>query len=222
MTNKKRKGFSITELVVSALVLSVIMLGAVGYTAGFIDVSYNSSKQMMNINQARSINESIAKEITNAAYIYPANTEITLSVSGGSSVVINTNNSIALLYKDEINDTYGFTAFYIVGDDLYQFTEAPGYSWDANTSPALSLLSFTGNASKIVSNIDTTNTSLSYDLNYDNGLVDDILEGQISGIATNDPYALIKGIDWQLAQSNIENSTIKVKELSRNVPRFYE
>ncbi len=222
--NKKRKGISLMELVISALLLAIIMTGAAGFTANFMDVSFRNSKQMVNVNEARSITENIAKEISTAKYIYPAGIDITLSPSGGSAVTINTTNSVALLFEEEISGgyTYGLTAFYISGNDLYQFTTAPNYTWDDNTCPATDLLSFAGGASKLVSDINTANTSLSYILNYNNGLTDEILQGEISGVATNNTDALIKGIDWQIAQDNVQSQTIIIKELSRNVPRFFE
>jgi len=227
---KKKAGISLTELVISALLLSIVMLGAAGFSANFMDVSFRNSKQMVNVNEARAITENIAKEISTAKYIYPAGIDIVLSPSGGSAVTISTNSAVALLFEEEASGgghSYGFTAFYPApgsngGTDLHQFTTAPDYTWDDNTNPATSLLSFSGSSTRIISDVDTSNSSLAYILNYNNGLTDEILRGAISGVATNSPAALIRGIDWQLAQSNVESRTIVIKELSRNVPRFFE
>ncbi len=221
-------GITLAELVVSTVVLSLVMLGTVGFTANFMDVSFRNSKQMVNVNQARDVSENMVKEIANAAYIYPAGITISLNTSDNNSFTINTNNSVAMLYRDtDGSSNYGFTAFFLQnndggGTDLCQFSEAPSYTWDDNTSPASGLLNFYGSSSKLISDIDSTNTSLSYILNYSNGLSDEILQGQIGGVDATDPNALIKGIDWQIAQDNVEEHTIKIKELSRNVPRFFE
>lgn len=211
----RKKGISLTELVVTTVILAVVLLGAGGFSANFLDVSYIQSKQMQNINEMRTVSENIGNEIAKAAYIYPAGINLTLN---GTS--ISTNSSVAMLFEDD--SQYGFTAFYMQNGDLYQFVTSPGHYWDDNTSPASDMTEFSGSSSKIASDIDLDNTALTYILNYTNGITDEILEGEVSGITTNDPNALIRGVEWEISQDNVENRIIKIKELSRNVPRFSE
>lgn len=223
MTDKK--GVSLLELVVSISIFSLIMLGTAGFTMNFMDTSYINSKQMMNVNQTRAISESISNEISNAVYIYPSGINIVLN----SSTTINTSNAVAVLYAEEVSGVikYGLTAFFTRANenetrDLCQFSSAPIYSWNANTSPASNLKAFEGSISVLATDISSTDSSLTYILSYSNGLVDKVLEGQINGAQVNEETALIKGIDWQIAQNNVESTTFKVKEMSKNVPRFYE
>lgn len=230
MIKYKSKGVTLAELIVSVMILSIVMLSTAGFTFNFMDASTRTALQIKNVDQARTIFESISKEVANAAYIYPANIDIDLTSSGEeASVTINTNEAVAMLYEYDNYGyiTYGFTAFFLVSKadgsaDLYQFTEYPYHTWTENTSPATTMTSFYGNTTKIISDIDPDNSSLSYILSYSNGLVDEVLLGEIEGATESDPNALIKGIDWEIAQSNLEKQTIKLKELSRNVPRFAE
>lgn len=230
MLNTNKKGIGLAELVISALVLAVIMLGAAGFASDFFSVSSINSEQMDNINQARNINESLSKEISGAAYIYPAGINLNLS-SGNHVITINTTTSVAMLFAGEPDEDgvvhYGFTAFFLQDTgagkaDLYQFVAAPTYDWDTNTSPAINNLNFTGSTSKIANDIVRANSILAYVVSYDDGMTDSILLGERSGGVYTSNLALIKGIDWKLIRSNVENQTVKVNVSSLNIPRVIE
>ncbi len=217
MLNRTKKGISLAELVISALLLAVVMSAASGFAMSFFDVSYIHTEQMQNVNEIRSACSEITDDISNAVYIYPAGVTINLN----SDITINTNNSVAMLFKE--NSQYGFTAYYIQNNILYQFTSPPTADWTNNTSPAENMLSFNGNITKkVISDIDSANTSLTYIMNYGNGITDSVLQGEISSVATNNVNALIKGIDWHITQSNTTNQSLEIKEFSKNVPRFIE
>lgn len=233
LTSDNKKGFTMMELLITTAVLAVLMMGVAGFSASFFDVSATSSKQLLNVNQAREIAQSITSEVRRAAYIYPAGVTISIdyldvATEQASVTNINTTNSPSMLFEEEVNGDvrYGFTAYFLKTENgttnLYQFMQGPEYEWAKNTSPAASLKSFKGIAVKVISDIDTANTSLTYILNYSNGITDKVLQGRLSGTNTNDVNALIKGIDWQIAQKNVEKRTIRVKGLSDNVPRFIE
>ena len=228
-----QKGLNLTEMIISTAIFAIVMLSAANFSSQFFNVSAVSSKQLENVDQSRTIAESIAKEVTNAAYIYPAG--VTISLSGYDSLTgtttsfaINTDESPAMLFGVDIDDniSYGFVTYFFrtqgTKTSLYQFVQSPSYSWAKNTVPAESLLSFNGTISKLVEDIDLTNTQLNYHLNYANSITDEVLIGQIGGADTNDIDALVNGIDWEIAQENVEDQTIKIKGLSRNVPRFIE
>jgi prepilin-type N-terminal cleavage/methylation domain-containing protein len=229
-----KKGFSMLELLVSTIVLAILMMGVAGFSTSFFDVSATSAKQLLNVNQAREIARSISGEIRRADYIYPSGVTISLEYTDTatglvSGIDINTTSSPSMLFSENVNgDTlYGFVAYFIKADDngtanLYQFIQGPAYDWEKDSSPAESLKSFNGAATKIVSDIDMENTKLAYILNYSDGITDKVLQGQLSNTPSNNVDALIKGIEWQIVQNNIENQTIRVKGLSGNVPRFIE
>ncbi len=233
---QSRKGFSMTEMAISTIILAIIMIGAAGFSTGFFNVSATSSVQLLNVNQSRELGQNITNEITNSRYIYPPGTTISLSTThpvtgAGWDFTINTNDSAAMLFSENLNNdanvTYGFVAYFLSDEDdgsttCYQFIDSPSYQWAQNTSPASDLLSFSGNVSVIISDVERNNTTLNYIFNYNNGITDKILQGEISGVAINDSNALIKGIDWQIAQNNIEAQTVRIKGLSKNVPRFIE
>lgn len=232
---EKRKGLSLTEMAISTLILALIMTGAAGFSSEFFNASATSSLQLLNVSQAREIGQNISNEIANSSYIYPPGVTIGLSTTHPATdenwdFNINTTDSVAMLFGEDPNNDgniiYGFVAFFLMEGDgttsLYQFIDSPSYTWDENTSPASELTGFTGNSSIIITDIDSVNTNLSYIFNYSNGITDEILKGEISGIAIDDPNSLIKGIDWEIAQNNVETQTIKIKGLSRNVPRFIE
>lgn len=233
---KKRKGISLTEMAISTAVLAVVMLGAAGFSTGLFNASATSSVQLLNVNQARELGQNITNEVINAKYIYPPGTTISLNAAhpatgAGWNFTINTDNSVAMLFSENLNNDenplYGFIAYFLTEEPggsavLYQFIDDPSYTWDSNTSPASDMVNFTGNVSVIISDIDSADTTLDYIFNYNNGITDEILQGELSGVNINDSNALIKGIEWQIVQTNIEDHTIRIKGLSRNVPRFIE
>ncbi len=233
--NTSKKGFSMAEMVISTAVLAVVMLGIAGLSSEFFGASATSSVQLLNTDQAREVSQGISNEINDSRYIYPPGTVISLStthpVTGLAwDITVNTDDSVAILFSEipnnDTNVTYGFIAYFLRDNNentsLYQFIESPTYQWPIDTSPAANLLTFSGNTSLIVTDIDRTNTTLSYIFNFDNGITDQVLQGEISGGAINDTNALIKGVNWQIAQSNVEDNLINIKGLSKNVPRFIE
>ncbi len=230
-----KKGFSLTEAILSTLVLVMVMMGAAFMSEDFLDVTSNNSLQLMNVSQAREITQSITYDVTNAGYIYPPGVTIAISTThpdtGQSwNFNISTNDSVAILFSDGTdlsgNPLYGLVVYFMEADGerttLYHFVDNPSYSWAENSCPAENLTSFTGVTSGIITDVNRGNTTLNYVFNYENGLTDEILQGQISGVAIDNPEALIKGIEWEIAQGNIEDQTIRIKGLSRNVPRFIE
>lgn len=222
-----KNGYSFVELIVSFIILSIVMLAAAEFTASTFQTSYNHSFQVRRANNDRFSTERIFSQISIADYIYPANTALTFQV-GSNNIQINTNTAIAYLLNDGTSLTspkYFFKAFYLVDKnnnlaDLYEFTSQTAYSWSVNSLPSISQPS--GSSSKIASNINKNDTSLSYILNYESGATDSILTGQLAGSSTSSTYALIKGIDLKLIVEENNKRTIEIKEMSNNVPRFIE
>ena len=92
-TNKKRrnynqihKGFSLIEILVSTIVLSILMLGFAGFTSGVFDVSASHADQIKSVNQARFSTERIITQINKSAYIYPS--DVSLFLSGKSIITL--------------------------------------------------------------------------------------------------------------------------------------
>ena len=227
-TNKKRrnynqihKGFSLIEILVSTIVLSILMLGFAGFTSGVFDVSASHADQIKSVNQARFSTERIITQINKSAYIYPS--DVSLFLSGKS---INTLNSVAMLIPED-DGKYRFVAYYLTANtkglsDLYEFFSNTTYAWNENTCPAYNILSFSGYSSVIASDIDKNNTALEYILNYQNAPTDKVLKGEVSNIISSNKYALIKGIYWKIFQGTTQDQVIQLKGISRNVPRFFE
>lgn len=215
--NKRKKGMSFTEIVISTMALSVLMLGFSEFTASMFNVSANHANQIENVNYARLSSERVITEINKAAYIYPSNINIQLN---GKS--INTNNSIAMLIENN-DGNYIFMAYYMnENNDLCEYISSQSYSWDKNTCPATSMLDFNGNFDIIAKNINIESTNLQYILNYENSSYDENLKGEIGNASVNSSNALIKGVNWNISQGINDLQTIQIKGISRNVPRFFE
>jgi len=221
MLHTTRKGFSLVEILIAISALAIIMLGVAQFTADIFKVSANHASQLNTVNYARLITERVITQISKAGYIYPA--QLSISITGRS---INTSSSIAMLIPDD-NSRYFFVAYYSIDTsdgkaDLYEFTSSNNFAWTKNANPATSMMSFSGSSSIIAKDIIKNNTTLQYILDYQNASYDSILKGSISGVTQNSSNALVKGIDWKIAQGTSRTQTIQVKGISNNVPRFIE
>lgn len=218
-------GVSYVEVVVSIGVLSILMLSLADFSSNAFGVSYNHLMQVEEASQTRFSAERMVNEINQAAYIFPSG--LSISLSGTKTVTINTSSAVAILVPTDMNANpvlYNLIAFYLVdnGDkaDLYEFKSSTGNSWPANTLPISKFASVSGKSSLIASDIDKSNSSLSYLMNYGNGLTDPMLQGSISGINTNVSTALLKGVNWNLVIKKAQSQTVSIKGISKNVPRF--
>jgi hypothetical protein len=230
-----RQGISLIEILISTVVVGVLVMGMADFSAGLFDVSTKGNERIKNVSELRAVSEKISSEILSAAYIYPGSRNIHISGTDNKEnqsfdLTISTNDSVAMLFADIVGTTvkHGLTAYFIHSCEnntstcLYQFTSSATYVWTKNTCPALNATNFSGNFSKIVTDIDADSTDLEYILNYSNGVTDNILKGQIGSVTDTNAYALIKGISWEISQNNSENQVIQIKGLSKNVPRFIE
>ncbi len=225
-----KKAFNFVEVLIALSVLGVIMLALADFSVSLFHVYFDQSRQVENVNQNRVSVAAISDEISKAAYIYPAGQQIALSGDNFTSLNINTNSSVAVLIDDGYESgsrKYIFKAFYLSGQDdnisdLYQFCSDTNFSWTSNTSPASAMKSFTGSVSFVASDIKTDGTSLNYIINYDNGITDSVLKGSVTNVTANSTTALIQGIDWDLLFHKNTDSLVKVKGISRNVPRFIQ
>lgn len=129
--------------------------------------------------------------------------------------------------------------------DLNEFTSSVSKIWAKNKLPGTIFTGLSGSTSLLISNIDNSTTTLSYLLDNTDGVSDDILKGALSNATVTDSTALIKGVDWNLfinhesssgAQSTILNqgtngnestsnssvyeTSVKIKGISKNVPRY--
>ncbi len=225
-----KKAFSFVETLIALCVLGVIMLSLADFSVNLFNIYYDQSKQVENVNQSRISASTITDDITRAAYIYPAGQQITLSGDGINTFAINTNSAVAVLIDDGYENgshKYIFKAFYLEAQDdnisdLYQFCSDSNYVWTENTSPAYNMRTFTGSVSFVASDIKVVETQLNYIINYDNGITDSVLKGSVTNVTANSTTALIKGIDWNLLFHKNTDTSVKVKGISRNVPRFIQ
>jgi len=215
---KSRSGFSLTEIIMSVLLVSIIGLGLADFSANFFNVSYVHAQKLENINFTRYTAEHIAEEIAKSEYIYPSGITISLDDTN-----IDTSGAIALLIpEDKVNLDYRFTAFYIDSGNLIEFHGSSPHNWTINAIPADTLTTFSGSSQIIASDIDTENSQLNYNLNYNNGITDIVLKGEIASVLENSSEALIKGIKWDITIDNVETEKITVYGVSNNVPRYVE
>jgi len=222
-----RRGFTFVEMLISVTALAIIMLALADFSFNTFNISYNHTLQVENANQSRFSSERILNEINKAAYIFPANQNITLITDEGSDS-INTNDAIAMLIPantSQVSQQYNLVAFYLLDGtqdkkDLYEFRSSNSYNWSKNTVPISSFSTVQGNKSLVANDICENNTELTYILNSDNGVADSILQGSISGVSSDSPTALIKGVDWIIAtQKNVLLKT-EIKGIAKNVPRI--
>ena len=216
------KGYSFIEVLISVVILSVIMLSLAEFSSDTFAVTYKHSQLLANANQSRLAIQTVGDEINRAGYIFPSGESITLSGTNFTTLTINTNNAVALLAPVNIaNLTYKFKVFYIQNSSLYEFASNSNYTWSSNTLPVANNTNTYGSVTLIASNLDNTLTSLTYDMNYNNGITDSILTGSISNTTSANTYALIKGIEWNLSIDKVYEQTIDIKGLSQNVPRYF-
>ena len=217
-----KKGYSFIEILISVAILGVIMLSLAEFSSDTFAVTYKHAKLLENANQSRLAIQRVSDEINRAGYIFPSGKSIILSGNNFSTVTINTNNAIAILDPINVaNLTYKFKAFYIQNSSLYEFASSSNYTWSSNALPVANNNNTTGSVSLIASNLANAATSLTYVMNYNNGITDSILTGSISNTTSDNTYALIKGIEWNLSIDKTQEQTIDIKGLSENVPRYF-
>lgn len=217
----KRKAFSFIEMMISIFALSVVMLGFSGATSNVFRISADSSTQLKHVKHARFSSERIVNKLYKASYIYPSGISITLS--GG--ITINTSDSVAMLIRED--EDYRFVAYYFseasaVKSHLNEFISTSLYEWVENTCPAAELTSFSGSSSSIADDIIEAESSLEYIINFNNSQTDQILKGGVTNVLPDNQFALIKGIDWEIAYGTTQTDVIIVKGTAANVPRFFE
>jgi len=216
------KGFSFIEVLMAIAIFGILTLAMASFSSGAFKVMYKQGSQTEMSDQTRFVTAIIPEVINKSYYIFPAGQTISLTGSGLHSSQVNTSISVAVLISDEESDKkYYFKAFYIKSGNLYEFSSSGKLTWNPDTSPATTITSVNGTDSLIATDIDISKSSLSYSLNYNNGVTDPVLLGQISGsTTTSDVNALIKGISWKLAFNKESLVIIKVEGVSKNVPRF--
>jgi len=222
-----RKGLSLTELLISSAVITVMLLAFADYSAGLFQVSSDHAKLLENIDQTRLSSGQITSEVSRAAYIYPKGIDISL-YADHRTLTINTSNAIALLIpvkQQDGSNRYRFTAFYFQNAqegkaNLYEFHSSYDYDWTENTLPASQFAMYNGSSSLIMSDIVTEYTSLSYTVNYDNGVSDTVLKGLISDRTETSSDALINGVLLNITVRKKNDYTYNIKGVSENVPRY--
>jgi|GEM_PF-1784785 len=219
------KGFSYVEVLISVAILAILTLSMAQFSSNAFNIVYKQSQQVEMADQTRFSSDLVSGVITKADYIFPADKTINLLGTNLHTSSINTNNSVAILISDNMGSQYYFKAFYLVSNsngmsDLYQFSSSTKYSWDINTCPISTITTVTGTSSLIASDIDENQSSLTYLLNYNNGITDNILKGNVSGAIISDNDALIKGINWNLSFNKAQVQVMQIEGMSNNVPRF--
>lgn len=229
------KGYSFVEMLISIVILSIVLLSVAEFASNVLNITSRHSQQIEKAVGTRISAERISDKINKAAYIYPGNVDLTLNINGGGQITVSTSDSVAILIpsmnqwddlqlpEDQI--FYDIVVFYLVdqtdgSSNLYEFV-SDGYVfiWGVNTSPLGYSTSFDGTITLLTEDIDTANSNLNYILNYDNGISDTILKGEVSNATVNDTDALIQGVEWNLAIKKFTDSTVSIKGVSKSVPR---
>lgn len=234
------KGFTLVELLIAASLLVVITLSLSGFSSSILDVSAKHSRQVESAKASRFSTERIPETIRKADYIYPNELELNLTINDDTTgntqdtldaYTINTSNSVALLIHnmqdmDSGDDHYYYAIVYFIAQnqttgnyDLYEFSTPTPFEWEDDTLPSENITSFDGNLTTLATGIDKNNCVLSYILNYDNGITDTALLGEVGNVTTSSSNALIKGLDWKVELNNDSKQVIYVKGISKNVPR---
>lgn len=223
------KGLTLVEILIAVFTMVILGLSLANFSSSSFKVSYDQAQQLKNNDQNRFSNSLITSEIQKASYIFPANKNITIygqddSIGQSFSNAINTNTAVAILIKNFDNNNYQLKVFYLLTTsgktNLYEFAAYNDYSWTKNTLPGSNFNNVQGGRSVLLSDINTTSSSLAYVLNSNNGSTDSILKGSIGGVAIDNDYALIKSINWTLSTNNAGNTIIG--GVAENVPRYVE
>jgi len=221
-----QSGFSYVEVLISVSVFAILTLCMAQFSSNAFNVMYKQGQQVEMTDQTRFSTDLIPGIINKAYYIFPAGKVINLTGTNLHTNQINTSSSLAFLISDNgSTPQYYFKAFYLADNtagmsDLYQFSSSTKYSWDNNTCPVLNITTVSGTENLIATDIDKSQSTLTYLLNYNNGITDQILKGSISGITVDDDYALIKGINWNLSFNKAHVQVIQIEGVSNNVPRY--
>lgn len=219
-----KKGFSYVEILMAITALAILTLAMAEFSSNTFGVMFRHGQQLEMADQTRFSTDIITGVINKADYIFPAGKSIALSGTNVHTSSINTNSAVAVLVSDgEDTPQYYFKAFYLVTGtggmtDLYQFSSKYKSTWNTNTRPVITAAY--GTSSLIASDIDPSKTALTYLLNYNNGTTDAVLRGSITGIASDNDYALVKGINWNISFNKANVQTMQVEGISNNVPRF--
>jgi hypothetical protein len=219
-----KKGFSYVEILISIAALAILTLSMAEFSSNTFSVMFRHGQQLEMADQTRFSSDMITSIINKADYIFPAGKTIGITGTNVQVSSINTTNAVAVLISDgQTLPQYYLKIFYFVSSssglkDLYQFSSSSTFNWNANTCPSVSAAQ--GTASLIASDIDSAQTTLTYLLNYNNGTTDPVLRGSVTGVAVDNNYALIKGINWNLSFSKAKVQTMQIEGISNNVPRF--
>ncbi len=218
--NKAYKGLSLSEILITCFVMAVIMLSISEFSWNVFAFSSKNSKVLEMTDQSRIFTERVTSQILMASYIFPSGIEIYLSTDT-KSFSINTDDSIAFLVEDS-NGDYIFYSFFISDDDFYEFRAKYPYTWAENTNPVNDFSYSYGVLSLLGTDVVASESTLSYSLNYENGITDKVLLGTIGAVDTTASNALIKSIEWDIKISKLTDKTMTIKGVSRNVPRYIQ
>lgn len=209
------KAFSLLEILISVAVMSIISLYMANFTSDMFNVSFKHAESLTNVSQSRQVSKLISNEINRAEYIFPSGLQFNLYVPS-SSISVNTQDAVAFLTESDTSGDYVLKVFYIENNNLYLFVAANELSWPTNTLPYSLFATGSGSSGLVMSNIDTSKTTLAYTLNENNGNSDIILKGMIGGAQNDDANALIRGFDWKISMNN---KYYYIGGVSQDVPR---
>ncbi len=219
--SKVHKGFSLSEIIITCFVMAIIMLSISEFSWNVFAFSSKNSKVLEMTDQSRIFTERVTSQMLMASYIFPPGLEIYLSTDS-SSFAINTEDSIAFLVEDGSSGDYIFYSFFISGDEFYEFRAKYPYTWVENTNPVSDFTYSYGVLSLLGTDVVASESTLSYSLNYENGITDKVLLGTIAAVDTTSINALIKSIEWDIKISKLNDKTMTIKGVSRNVPRYIQ
>lgn len=231
------KGLTLTEMLISSVILSILMLSLANFSFDILNVAEKHSGQIETTQSSRFSLERITEQIRNASYIFPAGQDIgfTVEFNGDTgysfnSETVNTSNAIALLvpfagnpfYQDSETPVYNLIIYYLEKNtdgtsNLREFsTSYPSVYWSINSIPEEG--TSYGSSTILAKDIVTDSSDLTYILSYDSSSTDTVLKSELQNAEVSDSNALIKGIDWDFTLER-NNTNVNVKGISRNVPR---
>lgn len=237
------KGLTLTELLISTMILSIMMLALADFSLDILNVADKHSQNVEKALNNRVTNEHIIEKLHDAAYIFPKGNTINLSVESVEDGIgsysqesIDTDDSIVMLVPPNIDEDYAYqgdtpcynvVAYYtktktLSHSNLYEFsTSWPNFCWAENTIPDIS--SAYGTATKLSEKIQSDSIDLSLVLSQESSSTDSILKSERKGANENSTDALIKGFDLSFTQDLPEGEIdVTFTGLSRNIPRYID
>lgn len=238
-------GFSFVEMLMSLCLLVIVSMALTEFATNTLDFADSHTRQVERAMGTRLASERITELISQASYIFPANTDFILnstqfesdSRNGEEELMttvdvqdVNTSDAIALLVPArDVMDTkeYKLYVFYLANGtsgnrNLYEFSADTYKQWDANTLPASTFNDSDGTSTLLAKDIIQDLSQLSYILCPNNSSTDTSLLSAKSITNTSNPQALISGASWTLVVASAGKVSFSVKGVAKNVPRYLQ